>query len=109
MRQTNISNIFPHAKHHFGSTQTYDGIDDDNHSEEPFDIKQQSLKSTTSLLKPKSTMKINASLPHKISVSTMKTNSGKPSIGKKLAAEATLPIEVVSTQSSTVNVTKKRV
>ena len=109
MKQTNISNIFPHAKHHFGSTHTYDGIDDDNQSQEPFDSKLQSLKTSSSLLKPKSTLKINASLPHKISVNTMKASSAKPSIGKKLAAEATLTVEMASTQSSTVNVTKKRV
>lgn len=30
-------------------------------------------------------------------------------MGKKIAAEASLPVQMASTQSSTVNVTKKRV
>lgn len=75
MKQTNISDIFPHSKHHFGSTHPYDDIEDTSQSGEPLDSKLQSIKSNVSSLKPKSTLKVNASLPHKIIVNPMKTSS----------------------------------
>jgi hypothetical protein len=47
-------------------------------------------------LKPKSAMKINATVHHKISVNG-KGNASSATVSKKAAAEATLPIQIIST------------